>query len=236
MYSFWTYELSKRSISSQDDDHQTHALKVLLCGGLAGVATWASIFPLDVIKTRVQTYDLRRLTPSSTVSETQSLLSGQSRGDSSPAKRPSAFMIATDAYRTEGIGVFFRGIGICSARAFIVNAVQWAVSRTLLSAHVHGLTCEDLRMDDDDNGCQSMKALKHTNDMHAGEVITSMLIRGKEWPWQRCLVRSCSWAKSARATMNCVYRSRVAVCADGQLFSKREMHRLKQNMQYENNE
>ena len=39
----------------------------------------------------------------------------------------SAVQIAKHAYQTEGAGVFFRGLGICSVRAFIVNAVQWAV-------------------------------------------------------------------------------------------------------------
>ncbi|KAL1639349.1 hypothetical protein SLS58_008063 [Diplodia intermedia] len=44
---FWSYELSKRLITSPDEDTQRQAaLKVLLCGGIAGVVTWASIFPL----------------------------------------------------------------------------------------------------------------------------------------------------------------------------------------------
>lgn len=41
--------------------------------------------------------------------------------------RLSSIEIARQAYRTEGAGVFFRGLGVCSVRAFIVNAVQWAV-------------------------------------------------------------------------------------------------------------
>ena len=41
--------------------------------------------------------------------------------------RLSSVEIARQAYRTEGAGVFFRGLGVCSVRAFIVNAVQWAV-------------------------------------------------------------------------------------------------------------
>lgn len=44
--SFWSYELSKRALSSADDSPNQQALKVLFCGGLAGVVTWASIFPL----------------------------------------------------------------------------------------------------------------------------------------------------------------------------------------------
>lgn len=95
-------------------------MKVLLCGGLAGIVTWASIFPLDVIKTRVQTQTLRQ----------ERSLQGERSGllHSSPAERPmSSLEVAKHAYRTEGAGVFFRGLGICSVRAFIVNAVQWAV-------------------------------------------------------------------------------------------------------------
>lgn len=38
-----------------------------------------------------------------------------------------AWEITKHSYRTEGLAVFFRGLGICSVRAFIVNAVQWAV-------------------------------------------------------------------------------------------------------------
>jgi hypothetical protein len=50
--SFWSYELSKRYVqsfnaaSSQDQSQTQEAISVLLCGGLAGVATWVSIFPL----------------------------------------------------------------------------------------------------------------------------------------------------------------------------------------------
>lgn len=87
-----------------------------MCGGLAGVVTWASIFPLDVVKTRVQIWDLN----AAKTGETEALLG---KG----ARRPSTFAIARAAYQAEGVPVFFRGLGVCSARAFIVNAVQWAV-------------------------------------------------------------------------------------------------------------
>jgi solute carrier family 25 carnitine/acylcarnitine transporter 20/29 len=94
-------------------------MKVLLCGGLAGVITWASIFPLDVIKTRVQTQILHAPVRDG---EQSALL-----GSEAPRARLSSVEIARQAYRTEGAGVFFRGLGICSVRAFVVNAVQWAV-------------------------------------------------------------------------------------------------------------
>ena len=93
-------------------------MKVLLCGGLAGIITWASIFPLDVIKTRVQTQVLH---DPQQHGERHALLQAGAQG-----QRMSSLEIAKHAYRTEGAGVFFRGLGICSVRAFVVNAVQWA--------------------------------------------------------------------------------------------------------------
>ena len=80
---------------------------------------------LDVVKTRVQTQVVDAL--SSTAPEEQRLL----RSDSEPvklgiARRRGAFQIARQSYRNEGIAVFFRGLGVCSIRAFVVNAVQWA--------------------------------------------------------------------------------------------------------------
>ncbi|KAG9190390.1 hypothetical protein G6011_08478 [Alternaria panax] len=116
---FWSYELSKQAWSSPDDSDRETAMKVLLCGGLAGVITWASIFPLDVIKTRLQTQILH---PPVRDGEQSVLL-----GAEVPRTRLSSVEIAKQAYRTEGAGVFFRGLGICSIRAFVVNAVQWAV-------------------------------------------------------------------------------------------------------------
>ncbi|KAM3414276.1 hypothetical protein BST61_g10929 [Cercospora zeina] len=122
---FWSYELSKRAIANDADTHTQEALKVLLCGGLAGVITWASIFPLDVVKTRVQTWDLM---PTASMGVEAPLLGNPSK----PSKaiitaRPDSWTIAKTLYRTEGTSAFFRGLGVCSARAFIVNAAQWAV-------------------------------------------------------------------------------------------------------------
>ncbi|KAK4124124.1 mitochondrial carrier [Parathielavia appendiculata] len=136
---FWGYELCSRwwddalfllpsssstttttttSSSSHEDSSTTmnEAARVLLCGGLAGIITWASIFPLDVVKTRVQT----QRTP----------LLGDDRQNINaplPRKRLGAWDMAKETYREGGLRPFFRGLGVCSVRAFIVNAVQWAV-------------------------------------------------------------------------------------------------------------
>ncbi|XPS97494.1 hypothetical protein M3J09_006721 [Ascochyta lentis] len=127
---FWSYEWSKQAWNSPDDTGRETAMKVLMCGGFAGIVTWATIFPLDVIKTRVQTQllqsePLRR-------GEQQSLLHAEARGT-----QMGAMQIARHAYQSEGAGVFFRGLGICSVRAFIVNAVQWAVYEWMMKLLQH---------------------------------------------------------------------------------------------------
>lgn len=123
--SFWSYEWSKQAWSSPNDTDRQTAMKVLLCGGLAGVVTWASIFPLDVVKTRVQTQHLQ--TPPEGIGENRSLLRDVPSNHVVERKKLSSFEVAKHAYQTEGTSVFFRGLGVCSVRAFVVNAVQWAV-------------------------------------------------------------------------------------------------------------
>jgi solute carrier family 25 carnitine/acylcarnitine transporter 20/29 len=123
---FWSYELSSRFLEERIRERVSggqEAAKVLLCGGLAGVVTWASVFPLDVVKTRVQTQILGQ-----GLGENAALLGIEARLEG-PAqqKRLGAVEIARAAYRSEGVSVFFRGLGVCSVRAFMVNAVQWAV-------------------------------------------------------------------------------------------------------------
>lgn len=63
-----------------------------------GVVSWLSIFPLDMVKTRVQL-----------------------------SNNEGAWSVARNAFRAEGVSVFFKGATICCIRAFIVNAVQWSV-------------------------------------------------------------------------------------------------------------
>lgn len=123
---FWTYELAHRywpaaAAAGRDDNTsgRRETSKVLLCGGIAGIATWASVFPLDVIKSRLQTQQY----PASVLAY---------RGIASK-KRGGAWHIAKDTYREGGIRPFFRGLSICSVRAFLVNAIQWAVYEWIMS-------------------------------------------------------------------------------------------------------
>lgn len=123
---FWSYEITTRFMvqkmreRSEAGTNVEEAAKVLLCGGVAGVVTWASIFPLDVVKTRVQTQGAFLLSGNA---EGAPLLAGEATA----TQRLGSVAVARNAYRSDGAGIFFRGLGVCSLRAFVVNAVQWTV-------------------------------------------------------------------------------------------------------------
>ena len=113
---FWSYELTKRLLLSRQPDPfiPPTAAEVLISGGIAGVVTWVSIYPLDVLKTRLQTQ-------LSWIAERQPLLPGS---DVANHSAKSSLQIARELWQSAGIRGFYRGVGICSLRAFIVNAVQ----------------------------------------------------------------------------------------------------------------
>ncbi|KAK1147640.1 hypothetical protein N8T08_000982 [Aspergillus melleus] len=119
---FWSYEYCKRLMTSDEDDARAAALKVLFCGGIAGVATWASVFPLDVIKTRLQAQTI------AVQPENRQLLPPRHE-----RRALNTFQLLKEAYRAEGLKVFYRGLGVCSIRAFMVNAVQWATYEWLMT-------------------------------------------------------------------------------------------------------
>lgn len=83
---------------------------VLVAGGFAGITSWVTATPLDVIKSRMQMAGLEQR-------EYQGLLD-----------------CMVSSARQEGLGVFFRGLTINSARAFPVNAVTFLSYEYLLHA------------------------------------------------------------------------------------------------------
>lgn len=112
---FWSYELMKRLLvgwRSHDPFVEMKTMEVLIAGGVAGVVTWVSIYPLDVIKTRLQTR--------ASSAEEVGLLSGRQ-----VRKTTSSREVAAEIWREGGLRAFYRGVGVCSLRAFVVNAVQW---------------------------------------------------------------------------------------------------------------
>lgn len=104
---FGAYELSRslfaRNLKSKDD---IGILKTALCGGLGGVSFWISIFPADVIKSRVQ------INPNSELAK--SLLGAFSH-----------------IIRNEGILKLYSGLGPTIIRSFFATGALFvAVSET----------------------------------------------------------------------------------------------------------
>ena len=98
----------------------------LLCGGVAGVVGWATVYPLDVVKTMVQ---VQAVGGGST--ESQGLLGRPSAAEAMRETLSSrygaktvlgAWKCAEKAYRDGGMKVFWNGIWLCLGRAFIVSA------------------------------------------------------------------------------------------------------------------
>jgi solute carrier family 25 carnitine/acylcarnitine transporter 20/29 len=92
------------------------ALVQLSAGGLAGVVAWASIFPIDVVKSRVQA------SPSVDVAD-EALRTA-------PRDRPagvSAAAVVRRAWREEGAAAFRKGMSATLWRAFLVNGVIFYV-------------------------------------------------------------------------------------------------------------
>ena len=121
-HSFWAYESITAKLHSPDDTSHITALKVLISGGLAGCASWSSIFPLDVIKTRLQTQPtLVR------VIKVEGIFQRSQSRERLIWHVVGCFGTISMLYHAEGLRGFFRGFWACNLRAFVVNAVQWSV-------------------------------------------------------------------------------------------------------------
>ncbi|KAK4520844.1 Septin spn4 [Mucor velutinosus] len=106
---FWAYESMKRVLQVNPGGD---AWKLLLAGGVAGTVSWASIYPIDVVKSRLQMQHKQHN------ENTRILLD-----------RPYASIkdCVVRSYKAEGAGVFFRGLWPTLIRGFPVNAVTFYV-------------------------------------------------------------------------------------------------------------
>ncbi|KAL6246606.1 carnitine transporter [Rhinocladiella similis] len=98
---FAVYEYVKRSLSPKDENgNATGELSlpaVMTAGGAAGVAMWIPVFPVDTIKSRIQTAE----------------------------GRPTIGGVISGVYRSGGIKAFFPGFGPALARAVPANAATF---------------------------------------------------------------------------------------------------------------
>ncbi|KAJ1920482.1 mitochondrial ornithine carrier protein [Mycoemilia scoparia] len=97
-------------VLSKDD---LHPLMLILAGGFAGVAYNSSSYPIDVIKSNIQTADVR----------------------SPQGSRPPGWVeTARTVYANGGIKAFYRGLGITLIRAFPANAAMFMTYEYLIRA------------------------------------------------------------------------------------------------------
>ena len=89
------YETTKRAITGGNPDEATPAV-MLFSGGIGGICNWLVMYPIDVVKTRMQT-----------------------AGPGVYSSVPNAFLVT---YRELGIRGMLRGLSPCLARAFPANA------------------------------------------------------------------------------------------------------------------
>lgn len=85
-------------IANFKNNGQVSLIGSLLSGGLAGLTTWGLIYPIDYVKTLIQTDSLEK------------------------PRYKSSVQCALEEFRTKPLSTFFRGVEIMLARAFIVNA------------------------------------------------------------------------------------------------------------------
>ena len=98
---FATYEVIKRSLTPRDADGnpsgELSTMAVIAGGGAAGVAMWVPVFPVDTVKSRLQ----------------------------SAEGRPTIAGTIAGLYRAGGVRAFFPGIGPAMARAVPANAATF---------------------------------------------------------------------------------------------------------------
>jgi hypothetical protein len=82
-------------------DHPPSKKVSFFAGGIAGCLSWLSIYPIDYIKTIIQS------------------------DDPSDRKFVSGTKAALIKYENEGLRTFFKGLGITMLRAFPVSGVEF---------------------------------------------------------------------------------------------------------------
>nr|XP_019947124.1 PREDICTED: solute carrier family 25 member 47-A-like [Paralichthys olivaceus] len=94
---FWTYSVCCELLTHSGKKSPDWS-GVMLAGGTAGIAGWTVATPMDVIKSRLQMDGIR-----------------------GPRQYRSFIHCLTDTVRVEGVGVFYRSLGISVLRAFPVG-------------------------------------------------------------------------------------------------------------------
>jgi solute carrier family 25 carnitine/acylcarnitine transporter 20/29 len=105
---FTTYKYISSVMKSIDSPYLNQTVGTVLAGGTAGAMSWLVVYPLDVIKTTIQTGT-----------------------DTLPSSNCSITGVAKILYKKHGYRVFFKGLGTTVVRAFPVNGITFAVYEKL---------------------------------------------------------------------------------------------------------
>ncbi|ORX78520.1 mitochondrial carrier [Anaeromyces robustus] len=99
---FCAYEISKKllTIGDRESNHVTH----FFAGGIAGIASWIGIFPIDLVKSKLQ-IDAK----------------------SKHKMYKNQLQCIKYIYKTSGVRGFYQGISSCLIRAFPVHALNFVV-------------------------------------------------------------------------------------------------------------
>ena len=95
---------------NKDDSPHMTSMKLLASGGIAGCLSWASVFPLDVVKTKYQVQNM-------SISDVRQPLLHP------PAPNTPTYTNVTQCFRETwakgGMVEFWRGFNVTMVRAFI---------------------------------------------------------------------------------------------------------------------
>ncbi|XP_033631767.1 mitochondrial ornithine transporter 1-like [Asterias rubens] len=110
---FGAYEISRTMLTpkgtSKDD---LGPFRLMICGGMAGAGLWTAIYPIDLVKSRIQVR-------------------------SATEKMPGFFRVTMDIIRKEGILKLYSGLAPCVLRSFPANAAlflmyEWSRKQMML--------------------------------------------------------------------------------------------------------
>lgn len=119
---FWAYDMLTRSMGCEPEDPYMIP-KLLFAGGMAGIASWLSTYPVDVIKSRLQADGVGGVNQYSSIAD-----------------------CVRQSVQKEGYMVFTRGLTSTLLRAFPVNAATFATV-TLVLLYARGGDDDDCPKD-----------------------------------------------------------------------------------------
>ena len=128
-------DMKRRNLSSRSE---IETWRVAFYGGLAGECLWLSSYPLDVIKSKMQTDGLVRAGMAAEQATTASGAAVASTAGKGAAVEGAEAQFGVQRYRTmrdcfaqvwraEGLGGFWKGIGPTLLRAMPVSGATFAV-------------------------------------------------------------------------------------------------------------